>query len=49
MLRKSKFETDFDAPTQVRVEFHNPEKIDNISDDTNELNLEHNWRNKNRR
>lgn len=42
VLRKSKFETVFDSPTHIRVEFHNPEEIDNISDNTNELNLEHN-------
>lgn len=43
LLKESKSDTDCESPTHV----HNPEGIDNISDDTNEPNLEHNWRNKN--
>lgn len=39
-----KYETDFNSPTNIKVEF-NSEGI--TANDTNELNLEHNWRNKN--
>lgn len=45
MLNQSKkFKTDSNSPTNIGVKF---DSQDNILDDINELNLEHNWRNKN--
>lgn len=44
--QSKKFETDSNSPTNIGVEFYS-EESNIISGDTNELNLQHNWRNKN--
>ncbi|EFN66838.1 hypothetical protein EAG_00550, partial [Camponotus floridanus] len=42
--QSKKFKTNSNSPTNIGVKF---DSQDNILDDINELNLEHNWRNKN--
>lgn len=45
MLNESKFKIDSNSPTCIEIE--SSKESDIISTDINELNLEHNWRNKN--
>lgn len=39
--------SNFDFSTRIKAESYNSEESDSAFDDKNELNLEHNWRNKN--
>lgn len=39
--------SNFDFPTRIEAESYNSKESDSAFDDKNELNLEHNWRNKN--
>lgn len=47
MFQKSKLEADTDSLTNIRIDFYNSEKSDITPDDPSDLNLQHNWRNKN--
>jgi len=46
-IKKSKFEIDSNSQTSITIESHNSEENESTIDYVSDLNLEHNWRNKN--